>query len=135
MSFGMVGYTLSYYIHGIIMHAIGKEHSYFGDDSFFSHYFDSLHFQGNLLWDKYGNLMPVFGITSNLILLLSTLLIWKKKKAGYYIYLVTQITIMAIYINLRSFTPWGFWGWVYFVPNMISIGMLIMFTFHYKHLK
>src|SRR5687767_11269058 len=85
---------------------------------------------------KYSQIYQIIKLVCNLLVIPATILMWKLKKAGFFIYLVVQAGPIIMYIVLiRAFTLWGFFGWLWFIPDAVSVAFIIMYGLNLKYMK
>ena len=82
---------------------------------------------------KYINEFTVAGIFGCLICLAGALQMWKQKKAGFYIYLIGQITPLIVTVALMgvssSFKGWDLLGLI--LPGTF----IVLYSLNFKHLS
>ena len=94
--------------------------------------------QSNLIYSIINQSVSVFG---NLICIIGAILMWRLKRAGYYLYLVGQIAPLVsslLFIGGSGLLDGTFGGFA-FIGIMIGaffpITFIIMYTVNYKHLR
>lgn len=83
---------------------------------------------------KYGNTLYICTIIAALICLVGVIMMWKLKKAGYFIYIIGEIAPPILtFILLKGFGPLGTFALV--VGLIIPIVMIILYGLNVKHMS